>query len=146
VERSFYGDVDQIVERAPTASHDGRLDDHLMVLSDQADELQERISNLLDVVQRGDHAAMGRVRVLEGELKGITDQIEGIASDREALSNALIQARAKMLQEAVEDQDVPKINAALRLLMERIVIDMELATLTYHYRGGGEFTMLYKMA
>ena len=109
---------------------------------------EEHLRDLAEAFDRNPSGSAARViRRVEEELRTMRDEL-GAAEERCAMADGgLIASRLGGLQELLEDEealaDHSRINAALKVLFARVVVDYRTGVLAFRWRQGGEASVVY---
>lgn len=115
--------------------------------------IEERLQRLLTAITEGDEAegetrrrldvsmpTAGReVRKLERQLQEIEEWLQEVNTKLTTFGPSSVKARLNELaaEASLKEPDIVRINAILRQLMSRVVVNFELGEITFHWHGTG---------
>lgn len=151
VEEAVFSQAEDIVDDAPPASERERqCADRLSQLERDYDATTEAIEHLTRVAesgtarQRTPAALRERILELETEAARLSEALKATREELGGLGSAVIAHRLKELRTALRDRtDLPRANAALRLLVEAVTVDYQRGALNFQWRHGGTSKLTY---
>lgn len=144
VEKVIASNVEAILADMPHA--DVEIAKELRGADVAVDRLAEKVEDLLSLVERRPSDALaGRLVELEGKLKEAQKDREEIATRAAVTESKVLTLKANNLTVAMRARPInrQRINAALRELLESVVIDYAHASLEFHWRSGGASSIMY---
>lgn len=136
---SFHVLLDKCPRKDP---HGKKADARLEEIELEQDGVIQAIENLLDAVSGRNRppAAVARIAELEAALEALRVEERTLREQRAARSRNLIEARAASLAKALNtgDKDVTTLNALLRQIFTKVVVDYEASELRFEWQHGGE--------
>ena len=116
--------------------------------------LEAAESELADIGQRnGSRPSQGlriRSQALEAVIASYRASLAEIDHQRAAADHGLVRSRVAALASAIEPDneeapvDIAKVNAALRSIFARVVVDYQSGLLRFQWRQGGETVVMYE--
>ena len=109
---------------------------------------EEHLRDLAEAFDRNPSGSAARVmRRVEEELRAMREELDE-AEERCAMADGgLIATRLGGLQELMEDEEAREdrsvVNAAFKVLFSRVVVDYREGALRFHWRQGGEASLIY---
>jgi hypothetical protein len=84
---------------------------------------------------------------MEEELRSMTQQLAEVEERREMADRGMVTMRLDGLRTVIETEDghaeIARVNAALRVLFSGITIDHRTGQLRFHWKQGGETSLVY---
>jgi DNA invertase Pin-like site-specific DNA recombinase len=112
-------------------------------------DLETKISNVLEhIIIRGDHseALASSLKGLEAEKAVIDGQLAEEAQKAVLGDKRAMEIRLKEAREAIEANDIERVNGLFRRLFDRVVVDMKKQTIKPHWIGNNEASSKEKEA
>ncbi len=135
VHDAIVGKAEELVANMPSPSED--LQTRWEQLSGEVDGLEDATARVVEAISAVGHspALLERLRTLEGELEAARKRREVLAGEITAtLTNRVQNVAYGEFLAAVESGDVGRINAALRQLFTRIVVNYQTGKLEAHWK------------
>lgn len=148
VEAAIVGGAYQIADDAPTGDEGERLDAKIQATEDDLLGLDGELSNLLDALGRSYSAAVAaRIRSLESARDEAKRELETLLRERAATQGKLVAYKLDAMTQALnaDPLDRAAANAAMRAVLDAVVIGHRWGTLTLRWRHGGASTVQYTM-
>jgi len=144
VESGFLRDAGWLLGTAP--SGDEAIDQELAEAEAALEAVREQIENLVDAIAtRPSPALTARLHDLESDAEGM-EKLRGTLQDRQATaSGPFLHRKLADLSAALDAEplDRTKINALLRQVFSRVVVDHRRGKLVFAWRQGGETELVY---
>ncbi len=147
VTQAFMSDWQILLIDIPAGERGPDLDRQFLELSTNIDALQDHLQELLIAVEAAPSAALAvRIRTLEEEIKTYKALHDELEDRRYMVDGGVSSKRMSDLADAMEAEslDIPKVNAALKVLFSQVTIDHHKGWLRFHWRQGGEVELIYK--
>jgi len=112
---------------------------------------EDHLAELLELLDRAPSLALSaRIQAAEASLAALQSALSAIEQARAVADHGLVHSRLEGLAGAFEvgagePLDFGKINAALRLLFSRVVVDYRTGWLEFEWRQGGATSVIYSM-
>lgn len=113
------------------------------VRDEAAAEVERMVRTVAD--NPGSVAVKAMLAHTEAELLKAEDDLREAEAKADQTSGPMVETRIKRLGEALSREDVAGVNAALRTLVEKVVVDYRSGELVFHWRHGPETRTLYMM-
>lgn len=134
----------QLVAEAPSGAED--LDDQLAALESELEGMLDLRSNLVDAIARsgGSDALLARLRELEEAEQDARARLDAAQEQFRVSFSPVLAARLRALEEAATAAplDPARVNAALRSVLRRVVIDYPTGNLVFDWKHGGESRLM----
>ncbi len=147
VHDAIVGKAEELVADMPSPSED--LQTRWEQLSGEIEGLEDATGRVVEAISAAGHspALLDRLRTLEGELEAVRKRREALAGEITAtLTNRVQNVAYGEFLAAVESGDVGRINAALRQLFTRIVVNYQTGKLEAHWKHvPGEISEIFFM-
>jgi DNA invertase Pin-like site-specific DNA recombinase len=138
-----------LLAEIPAGDRGGALDLEVGETRAAISGLEDHLERILDAVQSNPSAALaGRVRQVEEELKTYRAMLHELEEAQAMADHGLVHSRMSDLATAVEPEDgeamdLGRVNAALKVLFSGITVDYRDGRLKFHWRQGGEASLIY---
>lgn len=147
VEAAFLSSWASLVSSYPTANGGEEVDQARGDLEAAMWGIEDHLENLAVALKRQPLQATIREMVrVQAELRSMRAEMEELDQRRSMADRGLIETRLGNLQDLVEQEDSPDrraINALLKVLMAKAVIDFRTGCIQFHWRQGGETSIRY---
>ena len=155
-EAAFLANVSHLAESLPAGTGDAEADDEIERVESSISGTQEALEELLDTLQsRRSAAVAARIRRLEEDLDRLKARRAELRARQEASAGPLISRRMNDLKEAAEtlqaaldsggEPDRVRVNAVLRQVAKRVVVDFRDGEMRIEWRHGGMSAITYDM-
>lgn len=144
IERAIVQNYERIIDDMP--SPDAAIDREWRSAEAAVDELEGRIGELMAHLERRPSDALARrVAELEVSLKETRKARDEVAAKIGSADSKVLKLKVEALGVALRARhvDCRRINAALRELLDHVVIEYRTGHLEFHWRAGGESSVLY---
>lgn len=136
VETSIFEHVEELLARLPSPTEG--LQERWEDLVTQGGVVDDEIEKLVEAIAEAGHskALLSRLRVMEQEreeIAGSLDEVAGLISD--SLTNRVSNTVIELIDRTQdEERNVSKINATMRQLFSKIVVDYRAGQLWFHWK------------
>jgi DNA invertase Pin-like site-specific DNA recombinase len=139
IEDAVFDRLPQYLDEIPAGDIAENVDRVIENTEAEIDELWDVVTNLADeLASRRSPAISERLRKAEADLETAKETLAGLRKRREALSSVYIRQRVHTLQAAIgEKSSAEKINACLRMVFDRAVIDRSSGLIEFIWKQGG---------
>ena len=152
VEAALIRELPEALQDVPAGQKGGHLDNEYERLSAEIEGTRDHIDDLAEALAAAP-SRTGAVRLAkcEAELRTMQDTLIALDQKRQMADGGLVAARVGELHRLVEDRDPdlvnrPAINAALKVLLQSVVVDYPNTRLLLQWRQGGESPVQYAYA
>lgn len=136
----------EILNDMPAA--DATVERELQDKQAAADALEERMNELLRVLERAPSESLGkRVQELDVDLRARRDELQALQDRANASEGKMVAVRVEAVQVAfrARPMDRSRVNGCLRELLESVTVDYTSGYLVFHWRHRGESSIIYTM-
>lgn len=152
LQEAFEREWTALLADIPAGEAGGSLDEEHSNLSGVIDATEDSLEGLLDLATRHPSPTIGsRIRALEAQLVSLRADLSALADRRDMADHGLVAARVGTLQDAMGageaepgTLDIPRVNAALRALFARVIVDDHEGVLKLQWRQGGETRLRFR--
>ena len=134
-------DIERILGEMPINDGGVELEGLIVAHEEAIDAKREEIDEIVNAIGAGRRSATLRHRldVLEDDLDSLQKELDSTRRRRDSLSKELVGLRANRLKSELSRNslDRPAINAILKQLMEKVVVDYEWGRLEFHWAHSG---------
>lgn len=144
VEAALLKGYEQLIEGMPHP--DERIERELRRAQVNLDAIEDRLSELMSLLERRPSDALAaRIAALDADLKEARRLRDELLAHAAQSQRKVIQMKAETLRAAMRARPLnrERINAALRELLDGVVIDYESGHLRFRWRAGGESELVY---
>ncbi|MEX0735735.1 MAG: recombinase family protein [Steroidobacteraceae bacterium] len=144
LESALLENLDRILDEMPAP--DVSLEANYRNTSVAADVMADKVAELLEQLERSPSDALaGRLAELEAAAKVANAARDAAAANIANAESKVLKLKTVALSEAIHTKplDRARVNAALRELLERVVIDYRSGHLEFHWRAGGTSSIMY---
>jgi hypothetical protein len=145
-EEALLSNFSKVLGTLPAGDGSEVIDTRLDEIEANIDGIDSSIERLLDVVSQGDsQAVFERLQKLEAEKEGLQQQHDELLLRRSVATGKLVYKKADDLKALLDtgDIDIPLINALLRQLLKKVVINYLDGTLDFYWMHGGVTEIQY---
>lgn len=139
VEKAFLNGWQRVAVDFPAG--DPALDAEVHAKSASAEATQDAITNLLEALEAGGDspALMKRLRHLEDSLEELEKELGELGRQQVAVAGRITESKALDLEKALVEEplDRAKVNALLRQVFEKVVVDYDSGELEFCWQQGG---------
>jgi DNA invertase Pin-like site-specific DNA recombinase len=148
VEETFWSDWQGLLRDVPAAPADDHLNRLVGELTAAIDAKEDHLAEIqAELEQRPSGPALRAARRMEEELRSMTQQLAEVEERREMADRGMVTMRLDGLRTVIETEDghaeIARVNAALRVLFSGITIDHRTGQLRFHWKQGGETSLVY---
>lgn len=148
LEKAFYDNKDYLLETIPAGDSGEDIDSQLDQIEDVLAAMDDALGNLFDYVEKVSNPAPGlneRIRELEGLIENEKEKQRELLERKALIMGRLVEHKAGDLKAMIEldTKDLRLINALMRQLMTKIVIDYRKGEMCFHWLHGGVSEIMY---
>lgn len=132
--------IEQVVSEVPSGTEN--LDDQITRQAAELGGLSDAISNLTEAIahSRASQALLAKLREAEAAEAEAQSRMDALVEQFSLSFSPVLSARLKVVEEAARSSplDKARLNAGLRSVLSRVVIDFPAGNLVFHWKHGGE--------